>query len=98
MLCRPGGNLPGQLRLQADHPRDVGRIGRPRDVADDDLVDRRGIDVGALDGLADHDAAQIDRVQLRQQRPGLDERGADPADDDHVAIGDHFPSCSRLMP
>ena len=65
------------------------------DVADDDLVERLGIDLRALDRLADRDAAELDGADPPKQRAGLDERRARSGHDDDVAISDH---ASRPFP
>ncbi len=77
------------LGVERDHAGDVGGVGRAGDVADDDLVDPRGIDLRALDRLAHGDASEFHRRKAGELGAGLDERSARPGHDDDVAIAVH---------
>jgi len=82
-------DLSRDLGLEGDHPCDVRRVRRTRDVPDDDLVDRLRVDLGPLDRLAHDDAAELDGADAAQHRARLDERRPCACHDDDVAISEH---------
>ena len=55
--------------------------------AADDLLDQLGVDAGALEHLALHEAEQLSGVYAGEAAVALAERGADSIDDDGVSHG-----------
>ena len=85
----------GQARLKADHTGDVRRMRRLGDVAEDDLVDARGIDPAAGDQLAHHDRSEVVGAHLPHHPPCLAEGRAEAVQDGH-ALG-HRRSLSSFL-
>ena len=74
-----------------DQPAGAGDVAGLRadavDVAEDDVVDRAGVDAGALDERLDRVRAEIGRVDLREPAAAPPDRRADRVDD--VGLGHH---------
>ena len=59
------------------------------DVAHDALVDLRGIDAGALDGLANRDGAELRRAEIGEAALKFSDGGAAAGDDDNIVKRGH---------
>ncbi len=69
---------------QRDDARDVRRLRRLADAAEDHLVDQRGIDAGAREQRIDGDAAEVVRGKRRERGADFAERRPDSVNDDQA--------------
>ena len=86
-----GRHLDREAGLERRHPRQVGGVGALLGLADDDLVDRRRLDAGALDGGQDHDPGELFGRHVLQRPADPAQGGTDGGDDDDVIHADSPP-------